>query len=63
MNGDRYKDTQDNVESQVQLAINELKSTHKGALIDLATADNINSSLVAWDTKFEGVGSMTHKEE
>jgi len=56
INGDRYKDTQDNVESQVQLAINELKSSHKGSLIDLATADNINSSLVAWDTKFEGVG-------
>lgn len=57
INGNRYKDTQDTVESQVQLAINELKSSHKATMIDLATADNINSSLVAWDTKFEGVGA------
>ncbi|MBZ5977862.1 peptidoglycan DD-metalloendopeptidase family protein [Leuconostoc gelidum subsp. gelidum] len=55
-NGNRYKDTQDTVEGQVQLAINELKSSHKGTMISLATANNINSSLVAWDTKFEGVG-------
>lgn len=56
VNGNRYKDTQDTVEAQVQLAINELKSSHKATLIALATANNISSSLVAWDTKFEGVG-------
>lgn len=55
-NGNRYKDTKDTVEGQVQLAINELRSSHKSAMIDLANANNINSSLVAWDTKFEGVG-------
>ena len=38
------------------MAINELHSSHKATLISLATADNINSSMVAWDTKFEGVG-------
>lgn len=56
VNGNRYKDTPDTVEGQVQLAINELKSSHKGTMIELATANNIESSLVAWDTKFEGVG-------
>lgn len=56
INGDRYKDTADTVEAQVQLAINELKSSHKATMIALATANNISSSLVAWDTKFEGVG-------
>ncbi|MCK8605671.1 peptidoglycan DD-metalloendopeptidase family protein [Leuconostoc citreum] len=55
VNGNRYHDTQDTVESQVQLAINELKSSHKATLMELATANNINSSLAAWDTKFEGV--------
>lgn len=56
VNGNRYKDTADTVEAQVQLAINELKSSHKATMISLATANNISSSLVAWDTKFEGVG-------
>lgn len=55
INGDRYKDTADTAEAQVQLAINELKSSHKETMILLATANNISSSLVAWDTKFEGV--------
>ncbi|CUR63642.1 putative secreted metallopeptidase [Leuconostoc inhae] len=55
-NGDRYGNTADTVKAQVQLAINELHSTHKATLINLATANNINSSMVAWDTKFEGVG-------
>lgn len=56
VNGNRYKDTPDTVEGQVQLAINELRSSHKGTMIALTTANNIESSLVAWDTKFEGVG-------
>ena len=55
VNGNRYKDTPDTVEGQVQLAINELRSSHKETMILLATANNIESSLVAWDTKFEGV--------
>ncbi|QEA46267.1 M23 family metallopeptidase [Leuconostoc citreum] len=56
INGNRYGDTADTVQAQVQLAINELHSSHKATLIGLATANNINSSMVAWDTKFEGVG-------
>ncbi|MFT8841142.1 MAG: phage tail tip lysozyme [Leuconostoc citreum] len=57
INGNRYGDTADTVQAQVQLAINELHGSHKATLISLATADNINSSLVAWDTKFEGVSA------
>lgn len=56
INGNRFGDTGDTVQAQVQLAINELHSSHKATLIGLATANNINSSMVAWDTKFEGVG-------
>ncbi|MFH0349150.1 hypothetical protein ACG92U_02615 [Leuconostoc citreum] len=43
------------MQAQVQLAMTELNSSHKATLIALAAANNINSSLVAWDTKFEGV--------
>ncbi|WP_349535102.1 phage tail tip lysozyme [Leuconostoc citreum] len=56
INGNRYMNTPDTVEGQVQLAINELRGSHKAALIGLATAKGISDSLVAWDTKFEGVG-------
>ncbi|WAM37678.1 phage tail tip lysozyme [Leuconostoc pseudomesenteroides] len=56
INGNRFGDTADTVQAQVQLAINELHSSHKATLIGLAAANNINSSMVAWDTKFEGVG-------
>lgn len=55
INGDRYGNTADTVQAQVQLAMTELNSSHKATLIALAAANNINSSLVAWDTKFEGV--------
>lgn len=54
-NGNRYGDTQDNVEAQINLAINELRGSHKVTLQDLAQANNIESSLLAWDRDFEGL--------
>lgn len=56
INGNRYGNTANTVEAQVQLAINELRSSHAATMIALATTNNINASLVAWDTNFEGVG-------
>lgn len=57
INGNRYGSTQDTVESQMDLAIKELKGSHKVALIGLSQAKNISESALAWDTGFEGVGA------
>ncbi|CAK1253758.1 Murein DD-endopeptidase MepM and murein hydrolase activator NlpD [Fructobacillus tropaeoli] len=54
-NGNRYGETQDNVEAQINLTINELRSNRKVTLVDMAQANNIESSLIAWDTNFEGL--------
>lgn len=54
-NGNRYGETQDNVEAQINLTINELRGSHKNTLVDLAQANNIESSLLAWDKNFEGL--------
>lgn len=57
INGNRYGATQDTVEAQMDLAIKELKGSHKVALIGLSQAKNISESALAWDTGFEGVGA------
>lgn len=54
INGDRFKDTQDTVDSQVSLAIKELKTTHAATLINMHNAD-LSHSLEAWDVHFEGL--------
>ena len=54
INGDRFKDTQDTVDSQVGLAIKELKTTHAVALTNMHNAD-LSHSLEAWDVHFEGL--------
>lgn len=56
VNGNRYKDTQDNVDSQVNLAIKELKSSHAATLTHMRNAD-LTHSLEAWDVHFEGVAA------
>lgn len=56
VNGNRYKDTQDNVDSQINLAIKELKTTHAATLSDMHNAD-LTHSLEAWDVHFEGVAA------
>ncbi|MFR6597820.1 MAG: phage tail tip lysozyme [Lactococcus raffinolactis] len=57
INGDRYQNTADTVEAQVDLAFKELASSHRSAMIGLAAAKDIDSSALAWDTGFEGVGA------
>lgn len=54
INGNRYKDTKDNVDSQVDLAIKELKTTHTATLSHMHNAD-LSHSLEAWDVNFEGL--------
>ncbi|MBS0949214.1 peptidoglycan DD-metalloendopeptidase family protein [Weissella minor] len=54
INGNRYGNTEDTVESQVALAIKELKSTHSRTLSEMKGAD-IPNSVNAWATYFEGL--------
>lgn len=54
INGNRYGSTQDTIESQVALAITELKTSHIATLNHMHDAD-LNSSLEAWDVYFEGL--------
>lgn len=55
VNGNRYGNTEDTVESQVALAIRELKTSHVKTLTDMKDAD-LNGSLDSWDINFEGLG-------
>ncbi|MBZ1506929.1 CHAP domain-containing protein [Leuconostoc mesenteroides] len=57
INGNRYQNTADTVEAQVDLAFKELASSHIVARLGLANAKDIDSSALAWDTGFEGVGA------
>lgn len=57
INGNRYQNTADTVEAQVDLAFKELASSHAVARFGLANAKDIDSSALAWDTGFEGVGA------
>lgn len=57
INGNRYQNTADTVEAQVDLAFKELASSHTVARLGLANAKDIDSSALAWDTGFEGVGA------
>ncbi len=57
INGNRYQNTADSVEGQVDLALKELGTSHRAARLGLAAAKDIDSSALAWDTGFEGVSA------
>ncbi|MFT8757340.1 phage tail tip lysozyme [Leuconostoc pseudomesenteroides] len=56
VNGNRFGSTEKSLESELNLAHRELHSSHKAALVGLASAGTIDDSAAAWDVKFEGVG-------
>ncbi|QYU58852.1 CHAP domain-containing protein [Weissella confusa] len=57
INGNRYGNTADTIEAQMSLAITELNTGYISAKGAMLAAKSIEDSLVAWDTKYEGLSA------